>query len=393
LGQKQYTSALVRYWAAVRAEVFQCSFLFLSSSSVFQLGSGSGRKIFKFPNIAKPYRYASAMTDRVNKMKVEKLKPFDGQHCETTATGTLLLQLGIELSEPMLFGLGEGLGFIFWNMKTMDFPFIGGRIKTDLLTQNLAKNLNLELTVKETSSTQKAWDSVKQLLDSGKVVGLKLDCYHLEYFSKPFHFAGHYATIYGYDNENAFLVDTKQQGGQVKTSLTSLAKARAEKGPMSSKNLYFVLSKTDKNYDLKTAIKTAIRNNAKDYLNPPINNIGYKGILKTSKELFKWFDTSKNIETELETCAMIMEKAGTGGALFRNLYRDFLKESYELLQIDTLKQAHIDFVDIANLWTEISDLFVKVSKTKDKKYIEQASEILKQLSTKEKSAMDKLARI
>jgi Domain of unknown function (DUF4872)/Butirosin biosynthesis protein H, N-terminal len=308
------------------------------------------------------------MTDRINTMKVENLKPFDGQHCETTATGTLLRQLGIELSEPMLFGLGEGLDFIFWNMKTMDFPFIGGRVKTDLLTQNLAKNLNLELTVKETSSTQKAWDNVKQLLDNGKVVGLKLDCYHLEYFSKPFHFAGHYAALYGYDNENAFLVDTKQQGGQVKTSLTSLAKARAEKGPMSSKNLYFVLSKSDKNFDLKSAIKTAIRNNAKDYLNPPINNIGYKGILKTSKELFKWFDTSKNIETEFETCAMIMEKAGTGGALFSNLYRDFLKESYELLQIDTLKQAHKDFVDIANLWTQISDLFIKISKTKDKKY-------------------------
>ena len=54
-----------------------------------------------------------------NKMKTENIKPFDGQHCETTATGTLLLQLGIELSEPMLFGLGEGLGFIFWNMKSM----------------------------------------------------------------------------------------------------------------------------------------------------------------------------------------------------------------------------------------------------------------------------------
>jgi hypothetical protein len=57
LGQKQYPSALVRYWASVRAEVFQCSFLFLSSSSVFQLGSGSGRKNFKSPNIAKPYRW------------------------------------------------------------------------------------------------------------------------------------------------------------------------------------------------------------------------------------------------------------------------------------------------------------------------------------------------
>jgi hypothetical protein len=326
-------------------------------------------------------------------MKVENIIPFDGQHCETTATGTLLLQLGIELSEPMLFGLGEGLGFIFWNMKSMEFPFIGGRIKSDLITQNLAKNLKLELTIKETSSIQKAWHSVKQLLESGKVVGLKLDCYHLEYFSKPFHFAAHYAAIYGYDNENAYLVDTKQQGGQVTTSLTSLAKARSEKGPMASRNLYYILSRDNKNLDLKTAIKNAIRNNVIDYLNPPITNIGYKGILKTSKEIQKWFDSSKNIETEFETCAMIMEKAGTGGALFRNLYRDFLKESYEYLQIDLLEQAYLEFVDIANLWTEISDLFVKVSKTKEKNYIEKASEILIQLSTKEKSAMNKLAII
>ncbi len=326
-------------------------------------------------------------------MKVENLKPFDGQHCETTATGTLLRQLGIELSEPMLFGLGEGLGFIFWNMKTMDFPFIGGRIKTDLLTQNIAKNLNLDLEVRETASPQKAWDNVKQLIDKGKTVGLKLDCYHLEYFSKPFHFAGHYVAIYGYDNENALLVDTKQQGGQVKTSLTSLAKARAEKGPMSSKNLCYVLSMTNKKFEIKAAILNAIRNNAKDYINPPINNISYKGILKTSKELFKWFDTSKDFESEFASSAMIMEKAGTGGALFRNLYRDFLKESYEPLKFGTLKQAHQDFIEIATLWTQISDLFIKVSKTKDKKYIEQASEILKQLSSREKNAMESLIKI
>jgi len=108
-------------------------------------------------------------------MIVDTIKPFDGQHCETTATGTLLRQLGIELSEPMLFGLGGGLGFIYWNMKTMNFPFIGGRVKPDVLTQNIANNLNLDLEVKETSSTQKVWESVKQLLDKGQVVGLKLD--------------------------------------------------------------------------------------------------------------------------------------------------------------------------------------------------------------------------
>jgi hypothetical protein len=142
-------------------------------------------------------------------MKIENLKPFDGQHCETTATGTLLRQLGIELSEPMLFGLGEGLGFIFWNMKSMDFPFIGGRIKPDELTKNIAKNLNLELTIKETASVQKAWKDVKELIGNGESVGLKLDCFHLQYFSKAFHFAGHYVALYGYDDENAFLADTR----------------------------------------------------------------------------------------------------------------------------------------------------------------------------------------
>ncbi|MEJ7643746.1 MAG: BtrH N-terminal domain-containing protein [Chryseolinea sp.] len=326
-------------------------------------------------------------------MKIENIKPFDGKHCETTATGTLLRQLDFELSEPMLFGLGEGLGFIFWNMKATEFPFIGGRVKTDLLTQNIAKNLKLELTVKETSSKQKAWDNVKQLLDNGQVVGLKLDCYHLEYFSQPFHFAGHYAAIYGYDKENALIVDTKQQGGQVKTSLKSLALARAEKGPMSSKNLYYTLSKTDKKFDLKTSIITAIRNNSIDYLNPPIKNIGYKGILKTSKEIIKWFNTSKDIENEFKTSAMMMEKAGTGGALFRNLYRDFLKESYALIGIDKLKSGHEAFVEIAALWTSISKLLEKVSQTKDFKYIEQASDILKAISDKEKKTMGILAEI
>ena len=326
-------------------------------------------------------------------MIIEELKSFDGQHCETTASGTLLLQLDIELSEPMLFGLGEGLGFIFWNMKEMNFPFIGGRVKPDMLTENIAKNLNLKLTVTETSSQQKAWNNVKQLIDNGQVVGLKLDCYHLEYFSKPFHFAGHYAALYGYDNHSAFLVDTKQQGGRVKTSLKSLASARAERGPMASKNLYYTLRKTNKKFDLKTAIGIAIKNNAKEYLNPPITNIGYKGILKTSTEIIKWFKQSNDIENDFKTTAMLMEKAGTGGALFRNFYRDFLKESYELRKQSKLKSGYEAFVEIAKLWISVSTLFEKVSQTKDVRYIYQASEILKTISTKEKNTMENLATI
>jgi hypothetical protein len=326
-------------------------------------------------------------------MKIDNIKAFEGQHCETTATGTLLGQLNIELSEPMLFGLGQGLGFIFWNMKSMDVPFIGGRVKPDVLTENIARNLNLVLTVKETASAQKAWENVKELLDKGQAVGLKLDCFHLQYFSQAFHFAGHYTAIYGYDNENAYLVDTKQQGGKVKTSLKSLSLARAAKGPMSSKNLYYILDKTDNKFDLKTAVLTAVKNNAAEYINPPITNIGYKGILKTSTEIIKWFKRSKDIENDFKTAAMLMEKAGTGGALFRNLYRDFLKESYDMFKLYQLKSGHEAFVEIAELWTSVSYLFEKVSQTGNFKYIEQASKILKTISEKEKKIMEILATI
>ncbi|MNI35625.1 hypothetical protein D3C73_896570 [compost metagenome] len=189
------------------------------------------------------------------------------------------------------------------------------------------------------------------------------------------------------------MVDTRQQGGKVKTSLESLALARAEKGPMASNNLYYTIQRTSEDFDLKKSVITAIVNNANEYLNPPITNISYKGILKTSQELIKWFNRSKDVATEFKMAANLMEKAGTGGALFRNLYRDFLKESYDLLQIEQLYEAHQEFVEIALLWGSVSDLFYQISETSRSEYIQQASETLKILATKEKKVMERLGTL
>lgn len=327
-----------------------------------------------------------------NENILQNFNPFIGKHCETTTTGSLLNQIGIEFSEPMLFGIGEGLGYIFWNMKIMNFPFIGGRIKPDTLTENICRNLHLKLDITETSSTKKAWKNVTKHLDNGKAVGLKLDCYHLEYFKVKIHFAGHYVAMYGYDNDSAYLVDTNGQE-RSKTSLKSLELARNEKGAMSSKNRTYVISKTNKTYDLKEVIKKAIYTNAVDFLNPPIKNIGYKGILKTSTELKKWFKNSKDIKTDFQTTAMIMENGGTGGSLFRNLYRDFLKESAEILDSKEIKQVAEEYAEIAILWKKVSDLLYKVGETEDIKYIKEASDILIDLSERERVAMEKLKHI
>lgn len=326
-------------------------------------------------------------------MIIKDFEPFNGQHCETTTTGSLLYQLGFKLSEPMLFGIGEGLGYIFWNMKIMDFPFIGGRVKPDALTENICRNLNLKLEVKETSSIKKAWEQVKIHIDTGKAVGLKLDCYHLDYFTTKIHFAGHYASIYGYDDKLAYLNDTNQQGRDAKTTLKNLELARNEKGPMSSRNRSYTISKNGKFPKLDKIIKQAIQNNADDFLNPPIKNMGYKGIYKTSSEIKKWFKTSKDLKKDFQTSASIMERGGTGGALFRNIYRDFLMESGELIGCDELIRASEAYKTIAELWEEVANLFMKIGDTEDVKYVGYASEILIELSEKEKIVMEKLKMV
>ena len=90
---------------------------------------------------------------------------------------------------------------------------------------------------------------------------------------------------------------------------------------------------------------------------------------------------------------MLMEKAGTGGALFRNLYRDFLKESADLLRDEKITSGYEAFVEIAELWTSVSQLFEKASQTKDFKYIQEASDILKIIADKEQKTMELLAAI
>src|SRR3954471_13134083 len=88
------------------------------------------------------------------------------QHCETTALGVLLRHQGLDLSEPMLFGLGSGLSFIYWDSKNMGFPFLGGRVKPFELTRSLATRLGLELLVQETASPRRAWENVVAPIDA-----------------------------------------------------------------------------------------------------------------------------------------------------------------------------------------------------------------------------------
>lgn len=321
-------------------------------------------------------------------MIIADFEPFVGEHCETTAIGNLLRHDGLELSEPILFGLGSGLGFIYWKMKTMPVPFLGGRTKD--LSGNFCTNLGLTLEEQKTSSLKKAWENVATVIDAGKPIGLQLDCYHLDYFKKKIHFAGHHVAMYGYDENCAYLVDTRPQGGAVTCSLRNLAQARSEKGPMSAKNRSYRIQGVTGEIDLPATIPLAICRNAEEFLNPPISNFGYKGILKTSVEIKKWLTSCKDPRGDFSHTAAMMERAGTGGALFRNLYRDFLRESFDLLQIDVLGEAAEAFTDIGSKWTYVANRFSQVEGPDDRRLVQEASDTLVSISKLEKNTMTRL---
>lgn len=312
---------------------------------------------------------------------------FKGEHCETTAIGVLMKYLGFDYSEAMLFGLGEGLnyGILPWGRE--GFPFLGGRSKQGEILDCLCDNLGLKLTENRTTSKKKAWQTVKEYLDQGRPVGLQLDCYHLEYFTSKVHFAGHFAAIVGYDEKEAHMIDTQQQGGHNATSLDSLELARSEKGPMYGKNLSFVIDRSTEEKVLEDAIKVAIKSNAYKFLNPPITNFGHKGLIRTSKEIKKWYKVSTDIEEEFRFASIMMEKGGTGGAMFRNLYRDFLHEAMAIIDDEVLKEAHELFSESSRLWSKVSDTLMAISRTKSYDLVDEVSDLFVQIEYIESKAM------
>ncbi|MCS0634503.1 BtrH N-terminal domain-containing protein [Streptomyces sp. LP05-1] len=315
------------------------------------------------------------------------------QHCETTALGVLLRHQGLDLSEPMLFGLGSGLSFIYWDSKNMDFPFLGGRVKPFGLTRNLAPRLGLELLIQETSSPRRAWDTAVTSIDAGHPVGLQLDSYYLDYFDSKIHFGGHVVAMYGYDDHKAYLVDTDQQGGAVSTSLTSLAQARAARGPMTARHRSFTLTAPENLPAPHAQIVPAITACADAFLNPPIANLGHRGIEKAGKLVRTWLQRTDDSQRDLPRAALLMEKAGTGGALFRNLYRDFLAECADLFSSGHLRTGHTLYTEAAILWTEVAALIKKAGESGDAQCLVQAGSVLGDLSRVEREAMRALSRL
>ncbi|HEY1011371.1 MAG TPA: DUF4872 domain-containing protein, partial [Herpetosiphonaceae bacterium] len=141
------------------------------------------------------------------------------------------------------------------------------------------------------------------------------------------------------------------------------------------------------------AIPRAVRANAEAFLAAPIAKLGPRGIAKAGKLLADWLRRGDEARGELARIAALMERGGTGGAFFRNLYRDFLAASLPICDEPLLAAGHERYAAIAPLWTEAAGLLERAAASGEQGALDQAGALFGELARREREAMELLAGV
>ncbi|MDP6157148.1 MAG: BtrH N-terminal domain-containing protein [Candidatus Thermoplasmatota archaeon] len=288
---------------------------------------------------------------------------FGGKHCQTTAIKSILGYNNLNLREEMLLGLGGGLGFIYWYMKNMPAPFIGGRTggRNEEFMVNMLKRIGGNCEVYRSGSPKRGYEELKKILRNKQPAYVYGDMAYLPYMAIPedAHFGYHTFVVYGIDEEtNTVYVGDRGKNG-VNMSIDDLNLARNSKfPPFPPKNQLLKISLPDEIIDLRPGILEAIRDCVYQMMNPPIRNFGLAGIKKWASLVPKWPKMFKG--SYLFNCIfnvfIYIEIGGTGGSSFRPMYADFLREAAILLEKPSLEKVASLFECSANIWSEIAAL-------------------------------------
>jgi len=335
--------------------------------------------------------------------KVEGFIHRPGVHCESSALRDIFEFYGFKFSEPMIFGLGSGLGFVYWHSKRGDkvllpsYPFVGGRARD--LYKNLCSNLGVSVKVNKTSSKKRAYEALKDLISKDIPVMITVDMPQLKYLGLPeqAHFGGHCVVVAGLDEDKgvAYIADTMFKDLQTAT-LKELEEARSSTfKPFPPENKWVTFEFPTKLTPIEVAIRNAITKTAPTMLYPPIKNLGVKGISHFAGEIVKWpklFPPENEPLRQLyEMNYIMMEEDGTGGGLFRYLYSRFLKEVGELLGNKELASLGERYNQIGQKWTAIARLIRETPK--NPMNVHEARKLLLKVANEETEVLSSLARI
>ncbi|NVM28517.1 MAG: BtrH N-terminal domain-containing protein [Candidatus Helarchaeota archaeon] len=256
-----------------------------------------------------------------------------GEHCESTAMRDVLEYIGLVFSEPMVFALDATMGFSYFRgSATQSLPiFVGGKQGTITENSLACRVLGVKITEEQFQSAERAWDRSKELLLQNRPLLIRIEMAYLPYIELPKgeFFGGHIMSLVGFDNENAFLYE-RDMKDPVELPIDVLKKARSSKEDhwLPPRNAHYFLEKNPKRPPLSAAVKLAIQQTVKNMLAASVNSLGLQGIKNFIQSIPSWKEILVGTKTlvNLELLHGYIEEYGTGGALFRNLFGDFLEE-------------------------------------------------------------------
>jgi len=319
-------------------------------------------------------------------------------HCENGVTSNLLKYYGINLSEPMIFGIGSGLFFSYLPfLKNDGIPVTSFRPLPGVIFKRATRLLGFKVQKKKFRNQEKAMLELDDLLKKDIPVGMLVGVYHLTYFPTPyrFHFNAHNLVVYAKKDDQYIISDPIME---TPTSLTykELQRVRFAKGLFSPKGHMYWAKEIPKEPDIKSAVINGIKKTAKD-MTAPVPIIGVKGIRYLSKQVRKYPKKhgKRRASQYLGKIVRMQEEIGTGGAGFRFMYAAFLQEAATVLEQDWLNDMAKEMTEIGDIWREFAVLTARIIKerTQLENAYDKAADILLIIADREEKVFKKLKEI
>jgi hypothetical protein len=335
------------------------------------------------------------------------LKPLDGfqhfctHHCVTGSLRHIYVFNGHDLSEEMLLGIGGGVSFSYWHFKGQS-PFIGGRggFKPPL-EEVTGRRTGVGVEMHTTTSARKARETLLEMLGAGQPVMIQCDMGFLPYFDfggEEYHFGGHVVVVCGYDPESDQVLIADRDEDLHPVSVEALAQARGSTyKPFPPKNCWYTFDFSGKREPTPEEVRQAIRDMAQSMLEPPIRNVGVKGMRKAAGLIPKWPDklTPDELRFALfNAWIFINAEGGTGGGCFRYMFSRFLHEAAGIVGDSRLVESAGAFQEIGDGWEELAAWFRETSEAPEPASLMGECEVpLNQLADREEAAWQRLREI
>lgn len=291
-------------------------------------------------------------------------------HCESGTITALLNHGGLEITEPLVFGISGGIFFgYFHRMKSFAFPTFIVRNKPGKMRTNIEKRLGVGFQTYTFRQNIKGMAALDLLLEKEIPVAAQVDFFYMDYVPswERVHINVHFMVVAGKEN-NRYIISDAYFPHLVELDAASLEKGRFAGGNMSPKGFLFHLDKVPGSIDYPAAIKKGIRKACFYMLRIPIPFLGIKGMRMFADKITEWPRFARDTEHlshEIMKINILLEDQGTGGAGFRYMYATFLRQASGMTGIPALRDLSEEMMQIGDGWREISLFSARIGKNRD----------------------------